>query len=49
MKKVAVGFAIAGLILVVLPLAYSTTKGYTTWWFAVPGAKVFAGGAAVDA
>ena len=49
MKKVAIGLALAGLIFVVIPMAYSTAKGYTTWWFAVPGTKVLADGNPVDA
>lgn len=49
MKKVAIGLALAGLIFVVIPMAYSTAKGYTTWWFAVPGARVLADGNPVDA
>ncbi len=49
MKKVAIGLALAGLILVVIPMAYSTAKGYMTWWFTVPGAKVSMAGSPIDA
>lgn len=49
MKKLALGLVMAVLIFVVIPFTYSTAKGYMTWWFCVPGARVAVDGSPVDA
>ena len=38
--EAVVGLFLAGLMLIVFAFGYSTTKGYTTWWFTVPRASV---------